>query len=80
MFSAAIRFVGSNIDQNTWESDGTYSFGYKSANSERNEASDKNGIVTGSYVTLDASGQPMTVRLIQFLLPIYSKFNYMLTI
>ena len=61
-FSATISFVGSNIDENTWESDGTYTFGYKSADSERNEVADKNGIVTGSYVTLDASGIPMTVR------------------
>ena len=60
--SATIRFTGSNIDQTTWESDGTYSFGYKSADSERNEVADANGIVTGSYVTLDASGKPLTVR------------------
>ena len=62
MCSATIRFTGSNIDQNTWESDGTYSFGYKSADSERHEVADANGVVTGSYVTLDASGKPMTVR------------------
>ena len=54
--------MGPNIDQNTWESDGTYSFGYKSADSERNEVADENGIVTGSYVILDASGKPMTLR------------------
>ena len=64
MCSATIRFTGSNIDQNTWESDGTYSFGYKSADSERNEVADANGVVTGSYVTLDASGKPLTVRYI----------------
>ena len=57
-----ISFVGPNIDENTWESDGTYSFGYTSADSERNEVADKNGIVTGSYVILDASGKPMTLR------------------
>ena len=60
--STKINFVGSNIDQDTWESDGTYRFGYKSGDSERNEVADESGVVTGSYVMLDASGQPMTVR------------------
>ena len=54
--------MGPKINENTWESDGTYSFGYKSADSERKEVADKNGIVTGSYVILDASGKPMTLR------------------
>ena len=60
--SSTINFVGSNIDEATWESDGTYAFGYKTADSERNEVADESGVVTGSYVIPDACGEPMTVR------------------
>ena len=60
--SSPIHFVGPKIDDATWISDGTYEFGYKTADSERNEVADKDGAVTGSYVLPDAYGNPITVR------------------
>jgi len=62
--SADIYFDLPTIDPKTWIQSRSYRFGFgqNGGGGGRQESADEDGTVTGSYETVDAQGQPLTVH------------------
>lgn len=50
------------VNTNDWTISKSYAYGYNGQDTSREEVSDDQGTVTGSYTTIDSNGNPLVVR------------------